>query len=100
MSHKKKLRVLEALGYTSAMMVAVGGALDQRVLRIIHLFGLVFAVIVIVRLMVMNIRLAQPGTILQADDAVEEDDVFFPDVDDLDFSQDGKQHNYNHQYQS
>ena len=51
-----KLRVLEALGYVAAVMIAVGGIIDVRALRYFNVLGLVFALIVILRLMVMNIE--------------------------------------------
>ena len=56
---EKKLQILEGLGYVAAIMIAVGGITDIRALRYFNVLGLVFAIIVIVRLMSMNIAISQ-----------------------------------------
>jgi hypothetical protein len=55
--NQKKLRALEGLGYVAAFMIGLGGLTDEKVLRYFNIFGLVFAIVVIVRLLVMNISL-------------------------------------------
>ncbi len=97
MNDRKRLRVLEGLGYASAMMVAVGGVLDQQVLRLIHLFGLVFAVIAIVRLMVMNVRLGQAAMLFDSSNSM---DMELPDFDETEFSDDSQQYHHDRQYQT
>jgi len=57
MSEEKKVRSLEGLGYIAAFMIGVGGIIDVEALTYFNVLGLVFAIIVIVRLMVMNIDL-------------------------------------------
>jgi hypothetical protein len=62
-SDAKKLRFLEGIGYAAAFMIGGGGlaqvmGLTQvKVLGYFNVLGLVFAVIVIIRLMVMNVSL-------------------------------------------
>ncbi len=56
----KRLHMLEGLGYVAAILIGVGGLMDildktSRVMRTFNIIGLVFGVIVIVRLMVMSI---------------------------------------------
>jgi hypothetical protein len=51
----KTLRALEGLGYVAAVMIGVGGLVNNEATKIFNVLGLVFAVIVIVRLMVMQI---------------------------------------------
>jgi hypothetical protein len=58
-SEQAKLRTLEGLGYVAATMIGAAGLSDDEALRIFNVLGLVFAIIVIVRLMVMNIGIAQ-----------------------------------------
>ncbi|MHC5033936.1 MAG: hypothetical protein ACYTFZ_02730 [Planctomycetota bacterium] len=53
----RRLRSLEGLGYLAALMIAVGGLTDAKALDYFNILGLVFAIIVIVRLMVMNISM-------------------------------------------
>ncbi len=57
MNSEVKLKVLEGIGYTAAIMIAVGGIHESKVLDYFNVLGLTFAVIAIVRLMVMNVRL-------------------------------------------
>ncbi len=61
MGEDRKLRSLEGLGYVGAFMIGVGGLIDAKALHYFNVLGLVLAIIVIVRLMVMNIdmRLVQ-----------------------------------------
>jgi hypothetical protein len=54
---EKKLRALEGVGYVAAFMIGLGGLTDVTVLRYFNILGLVFAIIVIIRLMVMNVSL-------------------------------------------
>ena len=56
-NEERKLRSLEGLGYIAACMIAVGGLWDSTALRYFNLLGLVFAIIVIIRLMVMNVSM-------------------------------------------
>lgn len=99
MERTKRLRILEGLGYVSAMMVAAGGILDQQVLRLVHLFGLVFAIIAIVRLMVMNIRLGESVSLFEPMGKVNAE-LELPDLDEFEFSEDSQQHYHDHQYQT
>jgi len=55
MGDERKLRSLEGLGYVGAFMFGVGGLINVEALRYFNVLGLVLAIIVIVRLMVMNI---------------------------------------------
>ena len=57
MSDMRKLRTLEGLGYLAALMIGVGGLMDTQALRYFNALGLVFSIIIIVRLLVMNISL-------------------------------------------
>ncbi len=61
MGEDRKLRSLEGLGYVGAFMIGVGGMIEAEAMRYFNVLGLVLAIIVIVRLMVMNIdmRLVQ-----------------------------------------
>jgi hypothetical protein len=52
-----KLRFLEGVGYVAAFMIGLGGLTDVQVLRYFNILGLVFAIIVIIRLMVMNVSM-------------------------------------------
>ena len=52
-----KLRALEGLGYVAAFMIGVGGLVEKKFIENFNILGLVFAVIVIVRLLAMNISL-------------------------------------------
>ncbi len=54
---ERKLRYLEGLGYVAALMIGLGGITDVKVLKYFNILGLVFAIIVIIRLMVMNIAM-------------------------------------------
>jgi hypothetical protein len=54
---ERKLRFLEGLGYVAAFMIGLGGLTDVQVLRYFNILGLVFAIIVIIRLMVMNVAM-------------------------------------------
>jgi hypothetical protein len=55
--NQRKLRALEGLGYVAALMIGLGGLADAQALRYFNILGLVFAIVVIVRLLVMNISL-------------------------------------------
>ncbi len=63
MAEYVKLHVLEGLGYCAALMIFVGAVVGRLtaapILDYFNALGLVFAIIVIVRLMVMNITLGQ-----------------------------------------
>jgi hypothetical protein len=62
MSEDGKLKVLEGMGYIGALMIGIGSLYSKwEALRYFNVFGLVFAIIVIVRLMVMGLRLGRPG---------------------------------------
>jgi hypothetical protein len=52
-----KLRALEGLGYVAAFMIGVGGLVETEFVAKFNILGLVFAIIVIVRLLAMNISL-------------------------------------------
>jgi hypothetical protein len=54
---ERKLRFLEGLGYVAAFMIGVGGLYKTEILAYFNVVGLVFAIIVIVRLMVMSISM-------------------------------------------
>jgi hypothetical protein len=54
---EKKMRALEGLGYCAAFMIILGGITDQKALDWFNILGLAFAIIVIVRLMVMSISM-------------------------------------------
>ena len=61
MSEDTKLRLLEGMGYAGALMIGIGSLYSEfAALRYFNIFGLVFAIIVIVRLMVMGLRLGRP----------------------------------------
>ena len=55
--NQSKLRALEGLGYVAAFMIGVGGLVDAEFVQRFNILGLVFAIIVIVRLLAMNISL-------------------------------------------
>ncbi|MGD2175011.1 MAG: hypothetical protein PVJ27_06375 [Candidatus Brocadiaceae bacterium] len=78
MSAEKKLRALEGIGYAAAIMIGVGCISEARVLEYFNVLGLAFAVIAIVRLMVMDIRIRQGAQIYGASEGrpaeVEEQD--------------------------
>ena len=64
MKGSKRLRLLEGMGYVAAVLIGIGGLMDlldrsTTVMRTFNIFGLVFGVIVIVRLIVMNIVQAE-----------------------------------------
>ena len=74
MSEEGKLRILEGMGYTGALMIGIGSLYSEfAALRYFNIFGLVFAIIVIVRLMVMGLRLGRPEPLFRGGDA--EDDA-------------------------
>ncbi len=54
---ERRLRALEGLGYVAAVMIGLGGLSDLESVKYLNVLGLVFAVIVIIRLMVMNISM-------------------------------------------
>ena len=53
------------MGYIGALMIGIGSLSSGTALRYFNVFGLVFAIIVIVRLMVMGLRLGRPGGIFR-----------------------------------
>lgn len=55
--NQSKLRALEGLGYVAAFMIGVGGLVNSQFVQQLNVLGLVFAIIVIVRLLAMNISL-------------------------------------------
>ena len=55
--NQSKLRALEGLGYVAAFMIGVGGLVETQFIQKFNILGLVFAIIVIVRLLAMNISL-------------------------------------------
>jgi len=87
MSEDAKLRALEGLGYVGALMIGVGSIFSRfEALRYFNIFGLVFSIIVIVRLMVMGLRLGRPGALfrpgLEGDDGLDTETL--EDVTELD----------------
>ena len=67
MSEQGKLRALEGMGYAGALMIGIGSLFSEfNALRYFNIFGLVFAIIVIVRLMVMGLRLGRPEQLFRA----------------------------------
>ncbi len=58
MSDEKTFTTLEGLGYTAAIMIGVAGWTRIESLYYFNVAGLVFGIIVIVRLLVMNARIA------------------------------------------
>ncbi len=80
-NEERRLRSLEGLGYIAACMIAVGGVWDSTALKYFNLLGLVFAIIVIIRLMVMSISMGlvrmlyEPSGGLDADAASLEDSL-------------------------
>ena len=69
MGDDEKLRLLEWLGYVAAVMIGVGATKgDVEPLEYFNVLGLAFAVIVIVRLMVMNIRQRQQVQLFEESD--------------------------------
>ncbi len=60
-----KLRSLEGLGYLAAFMIGIGSLLDIQALRYFNALGLVFAIIVIVRLLVMNISVGYMNSLYE-----------------------------------
>jgi hypothetical protein len=60
MSEEGKLKALEGMGYVGALMIGIGSLYSKwEALRYFNVFGLVFAIIVIVRLMVMGLRMGR-----------------------------------------
>jgi hypothetical protein len=100
MNTDQRLKVLEGLGYTAALMIGVGGIFQSKVLYFFNVFGLVFAVIAIVRLMVMQIRMnMRPEELFST--AVD-DEIELPELDSfgvLDTAQRDDRH-HDHQYQA
>lgn len=82
----RKLRALEGLGYVAAVMIGVGGIVDDEVTRIFNVLGLVFAIIVIVRLMVMQI-IYNEGANLGAAGRMSGDVENLPDLGDSGISE-------------
>jgi len=71
--NERKLRILEGLGYIAAFMIGVGAIVESESLRYFNALGLVFAIIVIVRLMVMNIALTQVQEFYEPPSSVDSD---------------------------
>jgi len=65
MSNSRKLRLLEGLGYCGALMIGVGGLIDVAALKYFNVLGLVFAIVAIVRLMVMLIAQSEVGRLYE-----------------------------------
>jgi len=57
----RTIRILEGLGYTSAMMIACAGFTRSEALRLFNIAGLVFGLIAIIRLQAINLRLRLIG---------------------------------------
>ena len=57
----RKLRILEGLGYTAAVLVGLAALTNWKVFEKLEIIGLVFGIIVIVRLLVFNAALAAGG---------------------------------------
>ncbi|MHC4591484.1 MAG: hypothetical protein ACYS8L_02175 [Planctomycetota bacterium] len=74
----RRLRSLEGLGYLAALMIAVGGLTDAKALDYFNILGLVFAIIVIIRLMVMNISM---GLVQQLYDSTTSLDLELTEAD-------------------
>lgn len=70
---ERKLRSLEGLGYVAALMIGLAGLTDLEVLRYFNILGLVFAIIVIVRLMVMNVSMGLMQQLYDAPGALDSD---------------------------
>ena len=73
MSEMQKLRSLEGLGYLAAFMIGVGGLIENRSLVYFNVLGLVFAIIVIVRLLVMNIALGYADRLYEPPSSMDTD---------------------------
>ncbi|MFW6118770.1 MAG: hypothetical protein ACOC7S_00385 [Planctomycetota bacterium] len=75
MADDVKLRLLEGLGYCAALMIFMGAVVGRLhatpVLDYFNALGLVFAIIVIVRLMVMNIVLGHGESLFGGVDDLE-----------------------------
>jgi len=71
MSEERKLRSLEGLGYVAAFMIGVGGITEVKALDYFNALGLVFAIVVIVRLMVMTIEMRVVQTMYDLSDDVD-----------------------------
>ncbi len=69
MSEDGKLKALEGMGYVGALMIGIGSLCAKwEALRYFNVFGLVFSIIVIVRLMVMGLRLGGTATLFREAD--------------------------------
>lgn len=74
MSDDSKLRILEGMGYAGALMIGIGSLFSEfAALRYFNVFGLVFAIIVIVRLMVMGLRLGRPEGLFRGGVSADDD---------------------------
>lgn len=71
MTAEKKLRALEGLGYVAAVLIGAGGITKSVVLDYFNVLGLMFAVIVIVRLMVMDISTRRTPTLFEGGEGGE-----------------------------
>ncbi len=68
MSEDGKLKALEGMGYVGALMIGIGSLCEAKALHYFNVFGLVFSVIVIVRLMAMGLRLGATATLFREAD--------------------------------
>ena len=57
----QSLRVLEGLGYCSAVLIAVGTLGNNPVLKFFHVMGIVIGLVVLVRLLTIQAAEKQPG---------------------------------------
>ncbi len=57
MARARQVRLLEGVGYVSAVLVGAACATELEVLRLFHVAGLMFGLIVVVRLLAMNLLL-------------------------------------------
>jgi hypothetical protein len=83
----KTLRTLEGLGYVAAVMIGVGGLVNNEVTKVFNVLGLVFAVIVIVRLMVLQIIYGGPTDPYPSEEPFESD-LEISDMEDQGASED------------
>ena len=74
-TNQGKLRALEGLGYVAAFMIGVGGLVDAQFVQKFNILGLVFAIIVIVRLLAMNISLGLVQRLYDAPFSTTESDT-------------------------
>lgn len=70
---ERKVHYLEGLGYCAAFMIGLGGLSDVESVKYFNVLGLVFAVIVIIRLMVMNITVGLVGHLYEPMQPIDSD---------------------------